>query len=60
VQGNVFDPSVQGAGFTNTGGGIYTITLVAVPEPAISPATPILVRSNLGGLSPAASITVRQ
>jgi hypothetical protein len=46
--------------FTNTGGGIYTITLVAVPEPAVSPATPIVVRSNLNGVSPASSITVRQ
>jgi hypothetical protein len=56
--GTIFTP--PNGLFTNTGGGIYTITLVAVPEPAVAPATPIVVRSNLNGVSPAASITVRQ
>jgi hypothetical protein len=57
--GNTFDPSTLGNTFTNTGGGIYTITLVGAPEPAIAPATPIVVRSNLGGQSFPVAITVR-
>jgi hypothetical protein len=60
VTGTTFDPTALGNTFTNTGGGIYTLTLVAVPEPAISPAKPIVVKSNLGGVSPATAITVRQ
>lgn len=45
------DPAVGGLGntFTNTGGGIHTIDLVGVPEPAIPPATPMDVKSNLNG-----------
>ena len=37
---------------TNNGGGLYTLTLVGAPEPAIPPATPLVVESNLGGVSP--------
>jgi hypothetical protein len=55
--GTTFTPGA--ATFTNTGGGIYTITLVGAPEPAIPPATPIVVTSNLGGVSPKTAITVR-
>ncbi|MFL5436263.1 MAG: hypothetical protein ACJ784_17265, partial [Myxococcales bacterium] len=55
--GTTFTPA---ATFTNTGGGIYTITLVGVPQPAASPAKPIIVKSNLNGSSPASAITVRQ
>src|SRR4051812_14508893 len=50
VTGATYDPSW--VSFTNTGGGQYTLTLVGVPEPAVPPATPIQVRSNLGGVSP--------
>jgi hypothetical protein len=32
-----------------TGGGIYTLDLVAVEEPALPPAAPLVVISNLGG-----------
>jgi hypothetical protein len=32
--GTIFDPATVGNTFTNTGGGIYTITLVGVPQPA--------------------------
>lgn len=59
AQGTLFTPT--GATFTNTGGGIYTITLVGVPEPAIPPAKPLTVKSNLGGTSPATALTnIRQ
>ena len=44
---------------SNTGGGIYTLTLVGAPEPAVPPAKPIVVGSSLGGVSPPAAITVR-
>lgn len=50
--GVVFDPAVLGNLFTNTGGGIYTLTLVGAPEPAVPPATPITVQSTAGGVSP--------
>jgi len=43
--------------FTNTGGGIYTITLVGAPEPKIPPATPLTVKSNLGGISAPTALT---
>jgi hypothetical protein len=57
------DPAAGGAGntFTNTGGGLYTITLVTAPEPAIPPATPLTVTSNLNGASaPSALTRIRQ
>jgi len=57
--GTTFDPSGLGNTFTNTGGGIYTLTLVGAPEPAIPPAKPIVVSSSLGGVSPPTAITVR-
>ncbi len=50
--GVTFDPAVLGSLFTNTGGGIYTLTLVGAPEPAVPPAAPITVRSTAGGVSP--------
>lgn len=54
------DPAAGGAGnlFTNTGGGIYTLTLNAVPQPACGnpggnttpcPTRPLDVKSNLNG-----------
>ncbi|MFL5406717.1 MAG: hypothetical protein ACJ79O_12750 [Myxococcales bacterium] len=55
--GTTFTPA---ATFTNTGGGIYTITLVGAPQPAASPARPIVVTSNLNGTSAPSAITVRQ
>ncbi|HEY6809053.1 MAG TPA: hypothetical protein VI160_09730, partial [Gemmatimonadales bacterium] len=57
--GVLFDPAPLGSVFTNTGGGIYTLTVVGVPCPALPPATPITVISNLGGISAPASITTR-
>jgi hypothetical protein len=60
ITGATFDPAALGNTFTNTGGGIYTLTLVGPPEPAIPPAKPIQVKSNLGGLSPQTAITVRK
>jgi len=53
----VFDPSTLGNTFTNNGGGLYTLTLVGAPEPAIPPAKPLTVRSNLLGASPATALT---
>lgn len=52
AQGTVFDPAGIGATFTNTGGGIHTISIVGAPEPAPPPATPLTVRSSAGGVSP--------
>ncbi len=46
-----------GCVFTNAGGGLYTLDLVGVPEPAVPPATPLVVRSNLGGASPGTALT---
>jgi hypothetical protein len=60
IQGTTFDPANLGSVFTNTGGGLYTLTLVGAPEPAVPPATPITVTSNLNGVSPAVSIVVRK
>jgi hypothetical protein len=57
--GVTFNPSPLGNVFTNTGGGIYTLTLVGAPEPAIPPAAPIFVKSNLGGTSPATRVAIR-
>jgi hypothetical protein len=57
--GTLFDPAPLGSVFTNTGGGIYTLTVVGVPSPALPPATPITVISNLGGVSAPVSITTR-
>lgn len=51
--GVIFDPSTLGNTFTNNGGGLYILTLVGAPEPAIPPAVPLVVQSNLGGVSPA-------
>lgn len=50
--GAVFDPATLGNTFTNTGGGIYTLTLIGAPEPAVPPATPLTVKSSAGGTSP--------
>jgi hypothetical protein len=57
--GTTFDPANLGNVLTNTGAGTYTLTLVGAPEPAVSPATPIVVTSNLGGSSLPTAITVR-
>ena len=52
AQGTVFDPATIGNTFTNTGGGIHSITIVGAPQPASPPATPLTVRSSAGGVSP--------
>ena len=53
------DPAKGGVGntFTNNGGGLYIIDLVGAPEPAVPPATPIVVKSSLGGTSVPTGIT---
>ena len=68
--GTVFDPAALGNVFANTGGGLYTLTLVGAPTPACNPggafatpcaATPLVVNSNLGGTSgPQAIQKIRQ
>jgi hypothetical protein len=50
--GTTFNPATLGNTFTNTGGGIYTLTLVGAPEPALPNATPLTVKSSAGGTSP--------
>jgi len=59
AQGTTFDPTQLGSVFTNTGAGAYTLTLVGAPQPAAPPATPIVIKSNIGGVSPPTGITVR-
>jgi len=61
IQGTTFDPKALGADFANGGGGLYTLTLVGAPQPAVPPALPIVVQSNLGGVSAAHGVDlVRQ
>jgi hypothetical protein len=55
--GILFDPTSLGSVFTNTGGGLYTLTLVGAPEPAIPPAIPLKVKSNLNGTSLPTALT---
>ena len=68
--GTIYDPDPANGGlgnvFTNTGGGIYTITLVGAPAPACGnpagyqtpcSATPIDVKSNLNGDSGFVALT---
>jgi len=50
--GVIYNPATAGNTFTNTGGGIYTLTLVGAPEPAIPPARPLTATSSAGGVSP--------
>lgn len=50
--GTTFNPATLGNTFTNTGAGIYTLTLVGAPEPALPNATPLTVSSSAGGVSP--------
>jgi len=53
VNGTLFDPATIGNVFTNLGAGAgYQIIVVGAPEPAVPPATPLTVKSNLGGISP--------
>jgi hypothetical protein len=60
ITGATFDPTTLGNVFTNTAG-LYTLTLVGAPRPAASPATPLVVVSNHGGISaPTAVQKVRQ
>jgi len=60
INGTIFDPGANGV-FLNTGGGLYTLDLVGVQQPALSPAAPLVVKSNLGGVSPPAAVTrIRQ
>lgn len=61
--GTIFNPATLGAIFTNTGAGLYSITLVGAPQPACNASNTnpctinvLVVRSNLGGSSPAAGV----
>ncbi|MBZ5537774.1 MAG: hypothetical protein LAO31_17605, partial [Acidobacteriia bacterium] len=57
--GTLFTP--PNGTLTNNGGGNYVLTLVGAPEPAVPPATPLVVKSNLGGASPKTALTkIRQ
>jgi hypothetical protein len=61
VGGTTFNPTNLGAVFTNNGSGLYTLTLVGAPQPAPPPATPLIIKSNLGGSSPPSALTqIRQ
>ena len=61
TQGTTFDPATLGNTFTNNGGGLHSLTLVGAPQPASPPALPIVVQSNLGGVSPPHRVdTIRQ
>jgi hypothetical protein len=72
TDGTIFDPtsligSAADNGFANQGAGLYILTLIGAPAPACGnpngtyalpcPATPITVRSNIGGVSPASALT---
>jgi len=48
--GDTFTPQPGVGVFQNTGGGLYTLTLVGVPQPAAGAV--LQVQSSLGGLSP--------
>jgi len=60
ADGTVFDPTNLGNTFTYTPGGLglYTITLVGAPEPALT-GTPITVTSNTGAVSLPTAITLK-
>jgi hypothetical protein len=54
-------PAGLGCVFTNNGGGLYLLDVVGAPEPAVPPATPLVVTSSLGGVSaPSALTRIRQ
>ncbi|MGO4330882.1 hypothetical protein AB4Z48_23405 [Cupriavidus sp. 2TAF22] len=55
--GALFDPGTLGATLANTGGGTYTLVLVGAPQPAAPPATPLTVKSSIGGTSPQTALT---
>jgi hypothetical protein len=51
--GALFDPcvslGVSGCTFLNQGTGLYLLDVLGAPEPAIPPATPMLIKSNIPG-----------
>lgn len=53
------DPAAGGLGntFTNNGAGAYVLDLSGAPEPAVPPATPLDIKSNLNGDSGAFGLT---
>jgi len=57
--GTVFNPAELGDTFTYGVGGLYVLTLVGAPEPALAPATPITVTDNLGAFTPPTAITIK-
>jgi hypothetical protein len=56
TSGALFDPTTTGNVMLNGGGGVYTLSLVGVPQPAPASA-PLTVRSNIGGTSPPTALT---
>jgi hypothetical protein len=59
TDGTIFNLAAVGNTMTNTGAGAYTFVAIGVPEPALPPAAPIVVKSSLGGTSPASKITTK-
>jgi hypothetical protein len=57
--GSMFTPPAP-ATLTNQGNGTYIATFVGVPEPAIPPATPIIITSNIGGSGVSGLTLIRQ
>lgn len=57
ISGTIFDPSTLGNGLTNIGAGLYTLILVGAPQPAAGPV--LVVKSNIGGQSPAIAVQLR-
>ncbi|MBZ5536078.1 MAG: PKD domain-containing protein [Acidobacteriia bacterium] len=63
TSGATFDPRSLGSTanvMTNNGGGLYVMTLVGAPEPAVPPATPLIVTSNIGGRGTSGLTLIRQ
>ncbi|MBZ5536077.1 MAG: PKD domain-containing protein [Acidobacteriia bacterium] len=63
TSGATFDPRSLGSTaniLTNNGGGLYIMTLVGAPEPAVPPATPLTVTSNIGGRGTSGLTLIRQ
>jgi hypothetical protein len=54
--GAIFDPGTLGAELTNNGNGTYTMALIGAPQPQ---GQVLVIRSSIGGVSPAVTPTVR-
>jgi hypothetical protein len=58
--GTTFNPCSLGCTFTNNGGGLYLLDISGAPEPAVPPATPLTVKSSLGGSAASGLTRIRQ